>query len=116
MGAVNDGPQKREESRYDQLAREVDELVLKWRMEGAEPNMNFQPNMYIISTKIDLMMDAIKELLDITDEDMAIRYMEKLIENLKSGYEQIVKLNKEARKPKIDIFRGLPPNLDGKLN
>jgi len=113
---ANDGPKKKEETELERINREIDQKVNEWRLYGWDPAANWGINGFMLSTRVDVLVDLTKEILGMTDEDWALAYGRKMLHNLTACLETLIEMQREQSKPQIDIYRGLPPNLDGKMN
>ena len=109
-----DGPQKRE-NRMEQLQREINALIQEWHMNGWDPALNWPINIFFVSTRIDCLVDVVKENLLLTDDEWDLMFGEKLLQNLKDCLEKMYEAQRNQAKPQIDVFRTIPP-MDGGMN
>lgn len=112
---ANDGPQSKE-TELERLGRQIDAKVNEWHMHGWDPDVNWPTNSFIMSTRIDTIVDVLKEQLEISDEEWAIAYAKKLLHNLTACLDRMLEEQAKREKPQIDVYRGFPHGIDGNMN
>lgn len=111
----NDGPQPKE-TEQDRINREIDAKVNEWHMHGWDPAQNWGINGFILSTRIDVLVDLIREQMELSDSDWALRYGRKMLHNLTVCLDTMIEMQQAQNKPQIDIYRGMPHGIDGNMN
>jgi hypothetical protein len=112
---MNDGPQPKE-TELDRINREIDAKVNEWHMHGWDPATNWGINTFMLSTRLDVLVDLMKEQLDMSDEDWAVTFGTKMLHNLTVCLDTMLMMQQEQQKPQIDVYRGLPHDIDGRMN
>jgi hypothetical protein len=103
------------EAELIQLGKKIDTEIDAWHTQGLDPQVNWQPNILVLSVRLDTLVQIVQENLEIDDMEFQLRYRKNMLRILQSMRQTLEEQKKQAG-PVIDIFRGMPHDLNGGLH